>query len=210
MPGEELPQDLGQLFADGGAGRALDVDLPPGRLVVPEDSETATQPAYWLSDEPAGQDLWVRLRRAHRRSGLWPVLATPLDGQEDRPWVTGEVLPQSAAGIDRLDAGEVLEGLWKAWVQVEREDEDDHRELDPFGGDWPGLAAAADAGPDPDDFADQYVRENDDGTSRIMLVPAARGADVLTAVGWYGAMNHTGDMFLLSSVLRSWEDRFGA
>lgn len=34
------------------------------------------------------------------------------------------------------------------------------------------------------------MRDNDDGTSRIMLVPAARSADVLTAVGWHGAVNY--------------------
>jgi hypothetical protein len=47
-------------------------------------------------------------------------------------------------------------------------------ELEPFGEDWPDLAPAGD-GQDPDGFADQYVRDNDDGTSRIMLVPAVRG-----------------------------------
>jgi hypothetical protein len=83
-------------------------------------------------------------------------------------------------------------------------------EREPFGTDWPGLAPAADGGGDPDGFADRHVPATDDGTSRIMLVPAARSADVLTAVGWRGAVNHIQEKFLLSAVLRSWEDRFGA
>lgn len=37
--------------------------------------------------------------------------------------------------------------------------------------------AIRDAERDPDDFADQYVRDNDDGKSRILLVAASRGAD---------------------------------
>jgi hypothetical protein len=101
-----------------------------------------------------------------------------------------------------------MEGWWAEWV--ERRDEDGFPELEPYGRRWPGLAPAGDTGQEPDDFADQYVRDNDDGTSRIILVAAARGADVLTAVGWEGAVNYTGDNSWLSSVLRSWEDRFGA
>jgi hypothetical protein len=214
MPGDGLPQDLDRLFADGAADRVLDVDVPPGSLVVPKDSEGATPPAYWLSDEPSGPDLWVRLRRAHARSGLWPLFVTPLFESEDRPWVTGEVVPQPVADIGRLGADEVLEGFWTAWIGDERDlepaDGDPLPELVPFGRRWPGLAAATEPGQDPDDFVDQYVRENDDGTSRIMLVAAPRSADVLTAIGWYGAANYTLDTFLLSSVIRSWEERFGA
>ena len=132
--------------------------------------------------------------------------------------------------IDRLDAAAVLEGFWRAYVNGERHFlepvGDDPREmtgniqlsrsslnfrpLEPFGGDWPGLAPAGDGRPDADKFADRHVRDSDDGTSRIMLVPAARGADAITAVGWMGPCNYTNDIPLLSSVLRSWEERFGA
>ena len=230
MLGEGLPQGVGQLFGDGGAGRVLDVDLPPGGLVVPQDSAAGTGPAYWLSDEPAGPDLWARLHRAHARSGLWPVFASASSFDEEQPWVAGEVDPQPVAGIDRLNPAEVMEGLWTAWIngehhllpaeddpremagafRVAREDDDGFAELQPFGRRWPGLAPAAESGQEPDEAAGQYVRGTDDGTSRIMLVAAARSADVLTAVGWGGAVNYTMDMFLLSSVLRSWEDRFGA
>lgn len=210
MSREALPQGLGRLFRGGGAGRFLDAGLPPGRLVVPRESDAgAADPAYWLSDEPAGPDLWVRLHRAHPRSGLWPVFADPLDGNSRIPWAAGEVRPQPVADIDGLEAGEVMAGLWGEWVE-DGEGQSDFRELEPFGRGWPGLAPAADGGQDPEAFADQYVRGHDDGTSRIMLVPAARSADVVTAVGWQGPLNHTEDMARLSSVLRSWEARFGA
>jgi len=202
----QLPQGLGQLFSDGGTGRVLDVALPPGRLVVPHKETAAARPAYWLSDEPGGGDLWARLRRAHARSGLWPVLVSPDDGNPKVPWVAGEVGPEPVASIDGLHAAEVLAGFWNEWV----EDGSDLRELEPFGHGWPGLAQATDGGQEPDEFADQFVRDHEDGTSRIMLAPAARGADVITSVSWRGAFNFSNDMPPLSSVLRSWEGRFGA
>jgi len=229
VSGEGLPQGLGQLFGDGGAGRVLDVDLPAGRLVMPEDAEPGTAPAYWLSDEAASPDLWVQLRRAHPRSGLWPVFAEGHWSDEDRPWANGEVRLRPVARIDALGAGDVMEGFWRAHTggehlllevagddpremvgEIKLDTRDGFPELKPFGASWPGLAPAADRRQDPDEFTDQHVRATDDGTSRIMLVPAARSADIVTAAGWMGPCNYTNDMPLLSSVLRSWEERFGA
>jgi hypothetical protein len=209
MSDEGLPQGLGGLFRDGGPDRRLDVDLPPGRLIAPaRDGETG--PAYWLSDEPAGPDLWVRLRRAHARSGLWPVIAAADDGNPRVPWAAGEVSPQPSAAIDALDAGSVLARLWDEYV-ADGEAADEFAELEPFGQAWPGPAAATETGEgsDPAAFADQYVGDHDDGASRLLLAPAARSADVVTVVGWQGSVNHTEDTAALSSVLRSWEDRFG-
>jgi hypothetical protein len=74
MQGSGLPPGFDLLFSDEeeAARHVLAVDLPPGRLVEPQQEEDAWNgPAYWLSDEPAGPDLWVRLRQAHARSGLW-------------------------------------------------------------------------------------------------------------------------------------------
>jgi hypothetical protein len=209
MSGEGLPQGLGGLFRDGGAGRRLDVDLPPGRLIGPARSGEAGA-AYWLSDGPGGPDLWVRLRRAHARSGLWPVIAAADEGDPTLPWAAGQVSPQPAAAIDALDPGSVLAGLWDEYV-ADGEAGDELAELEPFGQAWPGLApaTATEESPDPSAFADQYVGDHDDGTSRLLLVPVARSADVATAIGWQGSVNHTEDMPALSSVLRSWEDRFG-
>lgn len=45
---------------------------------------------------------------------------------------------------------------------------------------------------------------------RLGLVAASRSADVPTVVGWTGAANYLPTPALLSCVLRSWEDRFGA
>jgi hypothetical protein len=231
MPSGGLPPGFDLLFNsdEEAAGRVLDVALPPGRLVEPKEEDEAWDgPAYWLSDEPAGPDLWVALRQAHTRSGLWPVFANPSDFYDERPWVAGEVSPEPVADIGRVKPDDLLKALWRAWIRGEHHlwlesydplevtcgftvpQEDGFGELEPFGQGWPGLAAAVDNGHDPDEFADRNVRENDDGTSRIMLVPAARSADVVTAVGWDGAVNYIQPKPVISSVLRSWEERFGA
>jgi hypothetical protein len=209
MPGEGLPHGLDRLFSKDGTGRFLDVELPPGCVVELDAGGAGPAGAYWVSDEPAGADLWVRLRQAYARSGLWPVLADPLDVSRGLPLVTGDVPPRSAADIGGLEPAAVMAALWAEWV-TDGEDQDDLRELRPFGRTRPGLAPAADRQRDPDAFADQYVLSHDDGTSRIMLVPAARGADAVAALGWQGPLNHTEDMVSLSAVLRSWEARFGA
>jgi uncharacterized protein DUF4253 len=231
MPGEGLPPGFELLFNsdEEAAGRVLEVDLPPGRLVEPQEEEDAWDgPAYWLSNEPVRPDLWIELHRAQARCGLWPVFANPHRRYQERPWVAGEVSPEPVADIGRIKADEVLAALWGAWTRGERHlwlDSVDpvemvsgftvrpargFRTLEPFGQDWPGLAAAADPTQNPDEFADHYVREHDDGTSQIMLVAAARSADVPTVVGWDGAVNYIQPKSLLSSVLRSWEERFGA
>lgn len=53
MPDEGLPQGLGRSFADGGAGRVLEVDLPPGGLVVPEEYA-----AEWVQGKPGWSFWW--------------------------------------------------------------------------------------------------------------------------------------------------------
>jgi hypothetical protein len=213
LVGLRLPPGFESLFSPGdAAGHVLELDLPPGRLVAPQGSEPGTAPAYWLSDEPVNPDLWVRLRQAHAGSGLWPVLADRWPGDPPQPLVAGMVSPQLVADIDRQNPGEVLAAWWREWIEDgESDDEYDSRELEPFGRVWPGLAPSDNrVGQAPDEFADQFVRDHDDGTSQMLLVPAARSADVVTALGCPVPVNHTEDLTQLSAVLRSWEDRFGA
>jgi hypothetical protein len=79
--------------------------------------------------------------------------------------------------------------------------------LPPFGSEFPGLAPGQDhalTGAQLDAALSWF------GPARIGLVPAARPADVLALVGFNGTANGYGTPELLSAVLRSWEDRFGA
>lgn len=209
-----LPPELRALFADGGAGRSLTVPLPPGRAVRPADEET-DQLIYWLSDTPATAELWARLRAEHATSGLWPLLLGGLDGEEDRPWIEGELYPEDTSTPGDHDPAALLADWWRDHTETDEEDmltPEDRREITaPYGLRWPGLAPQGTALADPDDLAAEYAAEllRTYPTMRLGLVAADRGADTLTVTGWSGPANYI-EVAELSAVLRSWEHRFGA
>jgi hypothetical protein len=80
----------------------------------------------------------------------------------------------------------------------------------PDGQRWPGLAAPQPAGNDPDLHANECVSLmlTHKPRLRLGLVATARGADSITAAGWSGPVNYDSDTAKLSTVLRSWENRF--
>ncbi|BCL13876.1 DUF4253 domain-containing protein [Micromonospora sagamiensis] len=180
--------------------------LPAGRLVTPEDGGP---PPYWLSDDPAELTSWARLRARHHETGLWPLLLSGLSCQEDRPWIVGEVSPARMSSPDRYDAAELLAEGW-AGGQPDEDDPEVQEITLPFGTRWPGLAAPGAPADPPDELADECAEFVADGRARLGLVPAARGADTLALTGWTGPMNITGDTGKIASVVRSWEERFGA
>src|SRR3954468_4367531 len=176
--------------------------LPPGRLVAAHDGGP---PRYWLSDGPAPPGLWPRLRAQHTATGLWPLLLGGLDGPDDpRPWAEGEVFPAGMTSPADHDAATVLAGWWAQNAA------DDEPALTPFGRQWPGLSDAVRPEEDPDAVADAYAEEALDQRLRLGLAAATRGADALTVTGWNGPANHAYDTAVISAVVRSWEERFGA
>ncbi|MDX6350895.1 MAG: hypothetical protein QOF84_5685 [Streptomyces sp.] len=192
-----LPNPLPQL-ADDPSGRSLGLQLPPGSVLdTPEQSAL-----LWCADEPAAPDSWSRLLPARMAAGLQPVL---LD-LEDQPLEEWELDPDAMSYPGEHDPDEVLAELWEC-------DEDFVDE------DWPGLAPAQEltqepaAGAEPDaratEIAAALVRDKWSSDLRPALVHARRSADIPAAIGWYGPVNHEGDVARLSAVLRSWEDRFG-
>ncbi|MEU7529959.1 DUF4253 domain-containing protein [Saccharothrix sp. NPDC042600] len=150
----------------------------------------------WVGDDPAGQ--WARLRADHPRSGRWPVLLTT---DEHRPWST--TAPASTPAPD--DAATLLARWWTRYA-------DDPAITAPFGPDWPGPAPTPEAAGDPDTAADGVAADllHHYPSLRLGLVPAERSADVPVVAGWTGAAHHTRDTAEVSTVLRDWEDRFGA
>ncbi|MBO1419112.1 DUF4253 domain-containing protein [Streptomyces sp. FH025] len=186
------------------------VALPPGRPVVGEEGE-GERPLLWISDGPAPAGLWEQLHRAHPQSGLWPLLLSPLhDGDDFRPWLSGELYPDDASDPADHDPAALL----RAWWEPEGpEDEDESaKTLAPYGAAWPGLAPAAAV---PEGAADAQARELAGAVQsflnvRLGLVPAAGGAQALVACGWSGPLNHESDTAKIAAVLTSWERRFGA
>jgi uncharacterized protein DUF4253 len=201
-----LPADLRRLLADDGSGRTLTTPLPLGCVVWPDPGYRQhvppRRPAFWVSDEPVPSGLWADLRAEHDRSGLWPML---LD-DSTQPWSAGQIAPEPVTDIDTYDAGAFVAEVWAERAAAD----DDFADLEPYGSTCPGLAPPGEPVGDPDVVADRYVRGLGELGTPLGLAAAARGADVLTVMGWQGAVNHNQWIAPLSAVLRSWEDRFGA
>ena len=111
-----------------------------------------------------------------------------------------------------------MEFLAVAWRNSFDEDEEGLEAVAPFGRDFPGLALPPASAP-PSAFSRLFggSAPADDRASlaaltprRLALVAADRPADVITALGWMGAVNVHDDPAPLSAVLRAWEERWGA
>jgi hypothetical protein len=209
----ELPDELRELFPGGAAdGRVLpaDLELPPGRLVVPA---SGGRPAYWLCDDPDPEVgyLWSNFLDAHENSGLWPLLFFGPEGTADF-WEDGPVRPEAMSDPAGVDADATLAAHWPVYDSPEM--------TAPFGYHWPGLAPV----PGDDDYRDRvasaYLLADDIavqlcdrhpiGSVRLGLVAAPSGAYALTVAGWDGPINVEPDTARISAVVRSWEERFGA
>ena len=175
--------------------------LPPGQLVRPRDSD---RPVLWLSDGPTAVGLWASLRAEHAATGLWPLLITG-DG-----WAEGGLRLDINTSPDDHDPAAVLALWWADHTQPDDEDEDEITA--PYGSRWPGLAPPGRAHPSAhlDQIAGECAHLIARESTRIGLVPAPRGADALTALGWLGPANLIDDVAPISAVVRTWEDRFGA
>jgi hypothetical protein len=194
-----------------GAGplRVGDVALPAGRPVAADPSfapETGT-PALWITEAvvPDAPQLWRRLVDEFPASGLWPLLLCSLDGDDRRPWDTGELAPLPVAEVDAVDAAQVLAAGWAEGVAVEG-DPMPAAALAPFDHPFPGLAPSLPRVGTPAAVPAGALAPG--AGARLGLVPCRRPADAVALVGWDGAVNVTGPAEV-SAVLRSWEDRWG-
>ena len=178
---------------------SLGLALPPGRLVDTTDEGPWHEPLLWLADDQAAPGTWDALRHAPRALGLLPV-TIEAGGSQGTP-ESWELMPGEMSYPGDHEAEEVLSDLWEASAAE--------------GEEWPGLAEEPEAAGDDDPdtvaaaIADSLLAGGPLKDPRLALVPARRSADIPTAIGWTGPMNHEGDTARLSAVLRSWEDRYG-
>lgn len=171
---------------------------------------------------------------------LDPFIGLPGYVGSARPWESGELVGVGESSVEDFDEAEVFRDRWKVHVplgllpeserpldpfaelhfarrpMVEEDSEETAYflgQVAPWGVLFPGLALAERAEIDP-----AVLRAAVEATKsgRIGLVPATRPADVPYRVGWQGALNHFIGQnqqqapALLSVMMRSWEDRFGA
>ncbi|MDX2293322.1 MULTISPECIES: DUF4253 domain-containing protein [Streptomyces] len=190
--------------------RGEGVPLPAGRMVTAGEGDGGTLP-LWLSDGPAPFGLWGRIRAAHPRTGLWPLLLEPLDGHEDfRPWGSGELFPGASSRPADHEPATVLARWWDDCVST-GEDDDAPAVTAPYGRAWPGLAPGRTPVEDPGRPADEHADAllSFGAEARLGLVEAASGAEALVVTGWSGPVNHAGTGEI-AAVVADWERRFGA
>jgi hypothetical protein len=136
-------------------------------------------------------------------TGLWPLRLHSLHDGRERPWDSGELEPVDVSAVDAIDIRAALAQGWRdSLVPIRNPWPPGTGPLAPFGPDFPGLAPAQ---PESDAVPTAFTAE----PARLGLVACRRPADAVAAVGWLGAINVRAAA-LVSAVLRSWEDRFGA
>jgi hypothetical protein len=211
-----IPQDIPEALRDLPAG------LPAGRLLAPRLHELLyagppRTPVMWISDGPLddAEVWWQNLSRDRSTTGLHPVLFE----YPDDSLHTGDARDGSGT-----DAESCLLEEWRKYRHRKAEweaappppvspeaEEFDWPDGSPTFDAWPGLATAPAMGTGPDDSATAAAKllAREESLHFLALVPAPRSADIPAAIGWTGMANHLSASDL-STVLRSWEDRFGA
>src|SRR5205814_1380403 len=120
------------------SGRALSGSLEMGPRGV---DVISSPPVIWATDAPvldAGRVL-RGLRQSAGALNLVPALLIGMDSQPERPWESREFSPTDPRRIDWFDAAEELAHAWRNCF--EEEDEESLVPVEPFGIDFPGIAA---------------------------------------------------------------------
>lgn len=190
---------------------ALPDGLPSGHFLPP------ASPTLWQSDTPVAEpvQLWTRCQRHEGVTGLRPVLSR---------WPIHPGPASHPAEIAAYQLEPSLEASWRSYRELQLSGlgipadllPADVQPWEPDPGppyeQWPGLAPAVDAaeGNDPEQvpplvLADLLADPRGLGEPYLVLVPAARSADIPAVMAWDADVPHV----QLSAMLRSWEDRFG-
>lgn len=226
----QLPED--------GPAEIAGFALTSGHRVRGSLPPTTGDPVMWATDaamESPGS-IWRELDSAAMTLGLSAVLLENLRTGEGRPWDSGEFVRVEDPNPDAYDAADMFRQQWNASVPLGslaeedrpdvtalfphlegREFEEDDEEtsmfleiLAPWGLRFPGLALAERTSGDGSRY-EEAIRHSP--AARIGLVATSRPADIPAVIGWAGVVNHfQGDHgpVVLSAMMRSWEDRFGA
>ncbi|WP_216899348.1 DUF4253 domain-containing protein [Nocardia alni] len=174
-----------QILCEKAPFESLPAWLPDGAVVTSRD---CGRPIMWVSNEtgPAMGRWWDRLFPEHPESGLYPLLVN--DCLDVHLMLTS---PSAEGDIDAIPGDRLIRDYFEY-----------------FGDAWPGFTPAKRPSVHPGYAAGRLASEGP-ADYRLALVPCARGADAPALIGWAGAINYTRKVEMVSSVLRSWEERFG-
>jgi Domain of unknown function (DUF4253) len=132
-------------------------------------------------------------------------------GERGRPWDNGEFgHPEDITGLGDIDSAGIQAASWQDQAPSEEdmaEDDEWRQMIAPFSPQFPGLAPACHQALPADEIERALQQLH---PARIGLAAADRPADVLPLIGWTGNANWGTGALPVASVLRSWEDRFGA
>ncbi len=186
---------------DEGPVRLGPVALPAGKLVT---GYPGMDHVAWVTRDPVPGSgrIWAALSDLHPRTGLVPILVdSPASKLRDPLDFLSET--EDPREADRLDAGTVLEDMWRdglpdevdpGWIEIRA----------PFIREFPGLAPPEHTPLTPAER--RHVLDVLMAEACIGLVAAGRPADVLPVIGWGGLVNRGASLLPLTAILRSWED----
>jgi hypothetical protein len=163
--------------------------LPSGQFLPP------ASPSLWQSDAPVAEpvQLWARCQQREEVTSLRPVLA----GYPIYPWPASDPAEIAAFGLEAE-----LEASWRSYRELQLSGQlmpaNLPADVEPWEPDpgppyeqWPGLAPAVGTADtiDPDEvprlvLADLLAGPRGLGEPYLVLVPAARSADIPAVMGW--------------------------
>jgi len=191
---------------DEGPVRLGPVTLPAGRLIT---GYPGLDHVAWVTADPVLDSgrIWAALSELHPWTGLIPI---QVDGSPGKVWDPLNLSEtEDPRDADGLDAGPLLEDMWRDWLGPPEEDDPEWiRMRAPFTREFPGLAPPEHTPLTP--AGRQHALDVVTQEARIGLIAAGRPADVLPVIGWGGLVNRGDSLLPLTAILRSWEDRFGA
>jgi hypothetical protein len=193
-PWSEWPEwvaDTAPSTARGGTKTIHGVVLSPG-LRQPDGA-----PTYWVSHEHVSGVVEIAgtIAEDFPQTGLWPLVWTSAD--DPRHYLDE---PASVSDIDAADPDGLLRAGWSDYVR--------HHHIDSINDPGPPSLPPS----PPAQRVDRRGSMTDLGTvavvdARLMVVACSRPADAIALIGGVGSPVPGA---IISAVLRSWEQRFGA
>lgn len=173
-------------------------------VVVASEADDPIDVAVLVPPQPGLDNIYAQLLASYQETGWWPVQTDGHNGDLDRPWGDGELEgPAEIPSRDNIFQEDILDGLYV--------DDDEYLEDAQFP-------------PYSEKLRDELIKHwNTSYTDTLatidvelfdnnglLIVPTHRPADVPGLLGWLGPCNYGLSGASISTILRNWEDRFGA